>query len=524
MEDRAGKEGVVGFLTSLRNKGAKVWIDGGLLRYQAPKDVLTSLDMGTLRALKADIISFLQTFESRYAAEVPLEPRLRDEPVPLTFAQQWAWNRWDPGRRRYRTVHTATRLSGRLRIGILGECIRRLVQRHESLRTRIVVKNGIARQVIDEEFRHGMEIVDLTILPPTGRDAAAQQLISDLVEEAVVPAQGPLFAVRLLKFANTDHVLVTVLDHLVTDDASTTVMLREIFKMYGQLVSGLEPSLPETLIQLGDYAIWQYKSTSAWIETHSRYWDERLLQAARLRIFPEEGRQAERYSRVKVYPVQFGSVVSAGLRALSRQQRTSVAVSAMCAYIALLAQWCRTTDVVLPFLTMGRSRPDLENTIGRLVYPLFVRIQLKTDDTFRDLLARANREYGAAVSHRDSGRIAARIPTPQFAFNSAFNWIPQEIEADPKSLESISEVSKEPLDITTFAVRNAGANIELNSDVNREPVLVLSDQGDEITGFIVYLESCVSLSSMERFAKNVCFFTETLVNCPDKHLLSTFPI
>ena len=166
MDRHPGRQEVKAVLTSLHGKGIRVWTANGQLQYQAPKGALTEPDVQTLRALKPQIVDYLETLGTT-PAEPPIGARATRGAAPLTFAQLWDWNRWNAARPRYRTVYSATRLSGCLRVDRLRDCLNRLVQRHEALRTTFTSKDGAVTQIIAPTAPLGIDEVDLSRSEPS---------------------------------------------------------------------------------------------------------------------------------------------------------------------------------------------------------------------------------------------------------------------------------------------------------------------------------------------------------------------
>lgn len=521
MEGFATTEGVSELLRRLHAKGVRIWIDNGLLRYQSPKDTLTPDDIDTLRTLKGEIADCLQGCSGPDATEPPLVPRLSPDPAPLTFAQQWEWNRWGPGRRRFRTVYTATQLSGRLSVDTLRECVQEMTRRNESLRTRVVMTDGIVRQIVDDRSSCELESIDLTGHSEARRDEAAQEFIKQLIEEPIEPAIGPLFEAKLLKLTDSEHILVTAADHLVSDGVTTVVMLQEIFELYSHSLRRDSRSPSEgRRIQPGDYAQWQHRATASWNMKHGRYWDRRLAGAQRIRVFPNEAIVPRKFSRLIAQPIQLGKALSEELRERSRLEKTTLAMSLLSVYTALISRFCNITDVVIPFITVGRDRTELSQAVGHFVYPLFLRMELSVNDSFSDLLSRATQEYGAALEHRDAGRIAAKNPPPAFRRNPEFNWIPQELDARSGTFMDRSGSSDSPIQLRPYALKFETERIEWNVEELKEPVLFLSDFKEGVAGAIGYLQSCVSLSTIESFESAFRRFAAILARNPDRRIAS----
>src|SRR5262249_2406472 len=81
----------VGVLSFLRGQGAKLWVDGDRLRFSAAPGIITPELRTQLAARKAEILDLLRQSQPCDSALPTLEPASRNEPLPLSFAQQRLW-------------------------------------------------------------------------------------------------------------------------------------------------------------------------------------------------------------------------------------------------------------------------------------------------------------------------------------------------------------------------------------------------------------------------------------------------
>src|SRR5438128_1643936 len=70
-------------------------------------------------------------------------------------------------------------------------------------------------------------------------------------------ARGPLMRARLFRLDTTEHVLFTVMHHIISDGWSNTVFANEMLALYPALAAGRPSPLPPLPVQYADYAIWQ---------------------------------------------------------------------------------------------------------------------------------------------------------------------------------------------------------------------------------------------------------------------------
>lgn len=523
--DRSHMEDVTRLLSGLHAKGVRLWVDDGRLRYSAPKGSLTTGELQSLASRKAVLLEYLG--RSPFApADLPLVRR--EDPtalVPLTFSQQWHWNRWKRPNQRFRTACVAAKLIGRVDAYKLRESLMELVRQHESLRTKFKLTGNGVQQAVDDCFARDFEVIDLTQISAASRESESQTQIRRLIAFPVNPEVGPVFDAKIIRLSSMEHVLVMTRDQLIADGISNRVMFRDIFSLYSQCREGLSPCLPHTSAQFPDYALWQHKTRPSWAARHGPYWNERLEDFGRVRILRREGLLGEPRSIIVVQPVKFGRTLSAALRDLSRREGTTLAMAVLSAYAALIFRWCGIRDLVISVVTMGRNLPELENTLGAFAYPLFLRLELSEQDDFLDLLQYVTREYREAQSHSDSGRIGGQTPTPDIERNPTFNWASHDVRADSKAYMNTLEPHDRTLHLEPFMVDRALKEIESEfldgTDLDKEPSLILSDGSEGIEGSFVITGLSVPETTIKTFARNFSRFAEFLAAAPDTLVMST---
>jgi amino acid adenylation domain-containing protein len=464
-------------------------------------------------------LSARNTLPAKTAATdlIPLVPRTSSEYLPLTFSQQWLWSALQlESHYSTRSVCAAARLTGRLNVDALRRSFTAVVRRHDSLRTRIVSSNGEPRQEIDPPHDYELDIVNLTTLSSEAREIEARRLARLITHEPVALATGPLFAARLCQLTDHDHVLVVATDHMISDAASIGILLRDLWTLYAQTVRDLPRSLPQLPVQFADYALWQYTTNSLWLTDHEAYWTKRLSGCRRLQL-PEDTVLTQTGARIKLarLPIKLGTAVTAGLRELSRRERTTLVMSALTAYVALLSQLCRETDFVVTFMAMGRLQPEVAHTIGYFNAPLFLRMELARNDSYLDLLRKVTGEYSTAYQHSDSGRVAAQSPRPDFVWNPRFNWIPHEFGTSP--LNTLPQAPAPGI------IEQHRFEIEPRNDIEwgGELELALAPTTDGITGTLSYRADRFAPDTMERFRSHFEACAGILAAHPDTPLTRT---
>ncbi len=219
----------------------------------------------------------LSAEEQRALLQKLLQEKKAKQPTKtavLSFGQERLWflHQLDSANAAY-NLRTAVRLQGHLDIPALEASLQQVVDRHESLRTRIVADNGRAQQQIQARLELPLPIIDLTALTGAAQETAVQQH-SDAEAQALFDlANGPLFRARLLKRQPDDHILLLTMHHIISDGWSIGILIREIATLYQTKVANLPAPLPDLPVQYADYAAWQREWLQGdMLEQQLEYW------------------------------------------------------------------------------------------------------------------------------------------------------------------------------------------------------------------------------------------------------------
>src|SRR5690242_9628502 len=137
-------------MSTLRLKGVNLWVQDNKLRYEAPKGALTAAQIAKMRLHRDEIIAFLEN--ARRIGDSLLAPirSVRPIAIPLSYAQERLWflDRIEALGPAYNNP-AVVRLLGGLNVSALERAFAVVVERHEGLRTRFVVRDGNPVQEID---------------------------------------------------------------------------------------------------------------------------------------------------------------------------------------------------------------------------------------------------------------------------------------------------------------------------------------------------------------------------------------
>jgi amino acid adenylation domain-containing protein len=334
------------------------------------------------------------------AAGIPVVDR--GEGVPLSFAQErLCLHHAVAAEEPYHNVPTALVLKGELDEVALRRSLNDIVARHEALRTRIVRRRETWAQVIDATGSWPLDVVDLQGHDELTRPAELRRLVEDEGRRRFRIGEEPLVRGTLIATAAGEHVLVLVMHHLVTDNWSYGVLVRDLCEFYQAHVLGREPRLPELEIQYPDYAAWQRQQlASGALDEHAGYWRQQLNSLPPTLSFGAPEHQMGGAATGHTQGFLLGAAVTKALAEIGQREGATLFMVLMAAFDLLLSAYSGTDDIVVTYPEAGREQPETTQMIGFFVNHLVVRSDLSGNPTFRELVGQVRERILGSYIHQ----------------------------------------------------------------------------------------------------------------------------
>jgi amino acid adenylation domain-containing protein len=420
--------------------------------------------------------------------------------LPLSFAQEQLWFIDQFHSLPTYNIPGVLRLRGSLDIRALSAALDALVERHETLRTRLVSKaDGRPVQVIDAPMSVKVPQLDLS------GEADPQARLREVAEaDAVLTfdlAAGPLFRVQLITLSDTDHALLLCVHHTIFDGWSFGVLLRELGALYTQEVTGTPAGLPELPIQFADYAIWeQQRLKGSALDELVSYWRQQLDGFETIQLPTDRPRPVVADHDGAINRLRLDGSVLENLHSVAKHESTTPFVVLLAVLQVLLHRYTGQTDIVVGTASANRSRTELAPLIGFLVNTLAIRSDLGGDPTFGELLATVRETAVAAYAHQDLPfaklvdalrveRDTSRSPVFQVGLTYAEAASPLQLPGVTLDLELVDLMASK-FDLNFFVEARDGS---LSLEVSYPPVLYDSETAQRILGHLgTLLEAAVT--------------------------------
>jgi len=291
----------------------------------------------------------------------------------------------------------------------LAAAVDQLVARHEVLRTRFGTDRDRLVQIIEEPGWDGSPRLTFgeteTGAIVDSRLAAVVRGPFDLTSEA--PCR---FA--LLAGADDRTTFVVSIHHIVSDQLSVGVILRDLSELVAAAIFGRPSTLPELPVQFPDYAVWwDHRRATGQFDANLRFWREELDGAPLHETVPvrRKGSLPAVTDSVDVPQHAADRLASAASRL-----RTTPYVVLLTAFSAALMELTGVDDAVVGCGYANRNCASFLTSVGRFSSNMALRIRAKPDcdlpSRARIVHERAVHAYANAVVSLDAAREEGLTP------------------------------------------------------------------------------------------------------------------
>ncbi|HLP62244.1 MAG TPA: amino acid adenylation domain-containing protein [Candidatus Deferrimicrobium sp.] len=282
-----------------------------------------------------------------------------------------------------------TILEGRLDIEKLETGFRKLIKRHESLRTSFLMEQYEPVQRIHDD-------VPLSIVYFETGEEKSQEIIENFRRPFQLD-HPPLFRVGLIKTSETAHILIIDMHHIISDGASMSILLKEFLALYE------EKELPPLNLQYKDYAEWQNKLLQAdEMNRQEKYWLKKFEdKIPELEILTDQDPSELRSFGGDAIDFILDAEQTSRLHWLTKETGTTLYIVLLAAYAILISKYTGQEDFILGSTVAGRRHADLENIIGIFVNMLPIRIYPEPEKIFRNFLEEVRENVLQAFENQD---------------------------------------------------------------------------------------------------------------------------
>ncbi|HEX4368862.1 MAG TPA: amino acid adenylation domain-containing protein, partial [Rhodopila sp.] len=303
-------------------------------------------------------------------------------------------------------------LQGPLDTDALTQAVTALLSRHDALRS-------VFTMVAGEPMQRVLPPGPVTLPPEPVADltAAAAIVATETTRPFDLEAAPPL-RIRLLQAGSDRHVLLINLHHIICDGLSLTIMARELARLYDAFTQGQADPLPPLQLQYHDaVSAMASRRHGAAANTARDWWLAQFATLPPPLPLPTDHPRADHPAGPgAAATLSLDTSTADALRALARDQGTTLFTLVLALVARLLHQTTGADDMVIGIPVAGRFHPDLESQVGLYAETCPLRLSVRTNESLPPLLARVAATLQGALVHDTFGLdqlMEALDPPPQ---------------------------------------------------------------------------------------------------------------
>ncbi|AMP99731.1 Nonribosomal peptide synthetase [Pedobacter cryoconitis] len=290
---------------------------------------------------------------------------------------------------------------GNINIDALRYALNSLIERHESLRTvfREDDKSEVRQFILDSaELNFNMTYIDSVFKQENDiTEETRQQLLTPFDLD-----KGPLIAAALHKVKGQKWIFSYVIHHIISDDWSMGIIIKELLMIYNSYVNGQTNPLKPLRIQYKDYAAWQEIQLSGKnLDLHRAYWlDQFDGKIPVLEFVADKPRPVIKSYKGGVIGRKIRLDLISNFKNILQKQDTTLFMGLLSVVNVLLNKFTNQQDIIIGTSMVSRDHADLESQIGFFVNTIALRTRFSNDDSYLTLLSKVKDVTLGAYQHQ----------------------------------------------------------------------------------------------------------------------------
>lgn len=275
----------------------------------------------------------------------------------------------------------------------LEDTFKKLVARHENLRTCFKMVAGEPVQKIDNDVEFAIEY----------REVGSREEVEEMVTNLIRPfdlSRVPLLRVVLINIPGVGHLLMVDIHHIICDGVSYEILVRDFTAIRA------EEELPGLRLHYKDYTEWQKglkEKETGRLKRQEEFWlkqfnDDEIPILNMPVDYPRPPVKSFKGSKV-IFGVD--RYFTGQLKRLASETGTTLFMLLLTAYNILFSRYTRQEDIIIGSPISGRNHKDLQNIIGMFVNILPLRNRPVANKCFKEFLAEVRENTLNAFENQD---------------------------------------------------------------------------------------------------------------------------
>lgn len=336
-------------------------------------------------------------------SSIKKRPDENDQEFPLSFSQKRLWflDQLEGPSKNY-LISIAVKISGHLIASSLDKALVKVIQRHAVLRSIYLEKNG---QPTAHILPSPNSLLTIQKIPANSDlDSEINQWLLDENSQPINLSLDLPIRASLLEIGVDRWVLAITVHHIAADESSMIILQQELMQLYIAEINDLGNTLPQLTLDYADYAVWQQRYlTTEILNKQLSFWKTQLQGAPKLLNLPiDKPRPASQRYRGQTSEFLIDASLTHSLKKLCHKSDTTLFMSLLACYGALLAMYTNHDDIVIGTPITHRNRSELNGLIGFFVNTLPIRLKLNQEMSSMSLLGLVRKTILEGFNNQDA--------------------------------------------------------------------------------------------------------------------------
>ncbi|MGB8192355.1 MAG: amino acid adenylation domain-containing protein [Chitinophagaceae bacterium] len=320
---------------------------------------------------------------------------------PLSPSQRRLWILYCTDKNSYAYNESATyELNGDVHVNIIKKAFNSLALKHDILRTNFIEFDEVPRQVVLEAGMQEVNFHYTDICLHASPAAEADRIRLMHCTQPFNLENDRLYRIVLTRVGVEQYQLTLVMHHIITDDWSGRLLMKEFVSTYTAYCKGQPDPVPAPSIHYVDYVRWADARQQADMQLHKDYWLKEFSGELQALDLPADHRRPV-VKKPEGNGIHFSiePAMLKQLRAFCQEEQVSLYMLLLTGAYVLLSKYTGQHDVVIGAPVSGRQHPDTYDVAGFFVNVLPVRLQFSDEESLQSLLQKVKRKCFDAYAH-----------------------------------------------------------------------------------------------------------------------------
>ncbi|MEH6309119.1 amino acid adenylation domain-containing protein, partial [Olivibacter sp. CPCC 100613] len=386
---------------------------------------------------------------------------------PLSYGQERLWFIDQLEGSKHYHIPVVYETEGRIDRTALEASVRKLIQRHKTLRSVVQEDDGhgIIRVLDSENWSLNHSYLD--------NGVSKTQFIIGLLQQPFNLARDFMIRAHIVNYENKSELLVIVVHHIAADGWSLGILFNELSELYNSTIENRKPILSTLSIQYGDYSIWQREHIcGSSLEGRLAYWIN-SLKGSKTMILPSDKKRPLMQSiRGEYIQRSLPVYLYQKVKDICIAEETTPFMFFLAILKVFLYHFSGENDICVGTPVAGRIHQEIEKLIGLFVNTLALRNKVDRAESFNELLSKVKENFLDAYEHQDipfekvveaiaPERDLGRTPLFQVMFSMEENGNENEFQLTGLKLKRFNVSDGSSKFDLTFTIYVKGANAKL---------------------------------------------------------------